>query len=71
MCEGETEKTDVKDKAPPCTVGHSLALHCFHFSITPFSFLCFLLATSQSISLELLRQDLVPPWTVGTEEQPS
>lgn len=37
--EGETEKADVRDKRPPCTVGHSLTFLCFHFSITPFFFL--------------------------------
>lgn len=41
-CEGQV---------PPCTVGHSLTFHCFHFSITLLSFPCFLPAISGCISI--------------------
>lgn len=48
-CVCETEN-GCEGQAPPCADGHSLTFHCFHFSITPFSFLCFP-SCSGSISL--------------------
>lgn len=69
VCEGETEKTDVRDKRLPV------------LSVTPSLFTAFtslspLFPSSVSFlqhpapSLYLLRRDLVSPWPVGTEKQP-
>ena len=45
VCRGERgrdRESGCEGQALPCTVGHSLTFHCFHFSITPFfPFPCF------------------------------
>lgn len=33
----ERQKKRINEgQTPPCTAGHSLTFHCFHFSVTPF-----------------------------------